>query len=120
MKSGEIVHVEFPSADADRAQRFWSGLFDWGFKDSGMPGMDYRTAQAGEQMGVAVFPSEDRSGYPNYYFAVDDIETSLARVRELGGETNDKMPVPSMGWFALCKDSEGNAFHLWQVDSAAA
>ena len=120
MKSGEIVHVEFPSADADRAQRFWSELFGWKFEDSGMPGMDYRIARTSEQMGAAVFPSDSHTGYPNYYFAVDDVEASSAKVRELGGETEDKMPVPGMGWFAPCKDSEGNAFHLWQVDSAAA
>jgi predicted enzyme related to lactoylglutathione lyase len=29
------------------------------------------------------------------------------------------MPVPSMGWFAACKDPEGNAFSLWQTDSSA-
>ena len=120
MRSGEIVHVEFPSADADRAQRFWSGLFGWSFEDSGMPGMDYRIGQADEQIGVAVFPSEDLSGYPNYYFQVDDIEASMVKVRELDGKTEEKMPVPGMGWFALCKDSEANAFHLWQADSTAA
>jgi predicted enzyme related to lactoylglutathione lyase len=25
-----------------------------------------------------------------------------------------------MGWFAACKDPEGNAFSLWQTDSSAA
>ena len=92
--AGEIVHVEFPAQDADRAQRFWNGLFDWGFQDSGMPGMDYRMAQAGKAMGAAVFPSEDRSGHPNYYFATDDIEASSAKVRELGGDAEEKAPVP--------------------------
>jgi predicted enzyme related to lactoylglutathione lyase len=41
-------------------------------------------------------------------------------VRELGGEAEAKSPVPGHGWFAACKDSEGNEFHLWQADSAAA
>ena len=119
MKAGDIVHVEFPSADADRAQRFWSGLFGWGFEDSGMPDMDYRIARVDENLGIAVFPSEKRTGHPNYYYAVDDIEASRARIKELGGEAEEKMPVPKMGWFAVCKDSEGNEFHLWQMDTAA-
>ena len=38
--AGEVVHVEFPSEDIERSQRFWSGLFGWEFQDSGMPGMD--------------------------------------------------------------------------------
>jgi len=117
--AGEIVHVEFPAEDADRAQNFWSGLFGWSFGGSGMEGIDYRMAQSGPQSGVAVFPADDRSGYPNYYFATDDIEASSAKVRELGGQAGDKSPVPGHGWFAACKDSEGNAFHLWQQDSSA-
>jgi predicted enzyme related to lactoylglutathione lyase len=117
--AGEIVHVEFPSENADRAQGFWNGLFGWSFRDSGMPGIDYRMAQAGPKMGAAVMPSEERSGHPNFYFDTDDIDASLAKVRELGGSTDEKMPVPGMGWFAACKDTEGNAFHLWQSESSA-
>jgi predicted enzyme related to lactoylglutathione lyase len=30
------------------------------------------------------------------------------------------MPVPTHGWFSACKDTEGNAFYLWQSDSNAA
>lgn len=117
--AGEVVHVEFPSGDVDRAQRFWDGLFGWSFQDSGMPGMDYRMAQVTEGSGAAVFASEDRSGHPNFYFGTDDIEVSRAKVRELGGQADEKMPVPTHGWFAACKDSEGNAFHLWQSDPSA-
>jgi predicted enzyme related to lactoylglutathione lyase len=118
--AGEVVHVEFPSEDVDRAQQFWSGLFGWSFGDSGMPGMEYRMAQTSEQAGAALYEAEDRSGHPNFYFATDDIDSSIAKVRELGGTAADKAPVPTHGWFAACQDSEGNAFHLWQSDSEAA
>ena len=30
------------------------------------------------------------------------------------------MPVPAIGWFAICKDTEGNEFGLWQNDETAA
>jgi predicted enzyme related to lactoylglutathione lyase len=118
--AGEIVHIEFPSEDADRGAAFWHGLFGWSFQDSGMPDMDYRMGQAGGGAGAAVFPSENRSGHPNFYFATDDIEASLAKVRELGGQAGERAPVPGHGWFASCSDSEGNAFHLWQADQSAA
>ena len=120
MAAGAIVHVEFPSADADRAQKFWSELFGWKFEDSGRAEMDYRIARLDENLGVAVYRLEERSGYPNYYYAVEDIEASRTKIRELGGEAEAKMPVPAMGWFAACKDSEGNVFHLWQMDTSAA
>jgi predicted enzyme related to lactoylglutathione lyase len=66
-----------------------------------------------------VFPSNERTGHPNYYFLVDDIDASVARVRELGGHAEEKGPVPGHGWYAACRDSEGNAFHLWQGDTSA-
>ena len=30
-----------------------------------------------------------------------------------------KTPVPNMGWFAVCTDSEDNGFALWQNDPNA-
>ena len=78
--AGQIVHVEFLAEDVDRAQRFWSGLFGWKFGDSGMPEMDYRMAQTGEQSGAAMYASDSR-GHPKYYFDTDDIEASSVTVR---------------------------------------
>jgi predicted enzyme related to lactoylglutathione lyase len=115
--AGEVVHYEIAAADVDRAQRFWSGLFGWQFGESAMPGMEYRMARTGDQSGAALYPGE--TGHPNVYFGVDDIDAATAKVRELGGSAEEKQPVPSMGWFVACKDSEGNAFSLWQSDSSA-
>jgi predicted enzyme related to lactoylglutathione lyase len=116
----KVVHVEFPSQDADRAQRFWEGVGGWSFQDSGMPGIDYRMFQDGES-GGAVFPKEgsmaDVEG-PVLYFGSDDIDADLAKVRELGGEAEDKQPIPTVGWFARCKDTEGNPFSLFQGDDS--
>jgi predicted enzyme related to lactoylglutathione lyase len=53
------------------------------------------------------------------YFAVDDINAGASRVKELGGQASDAMPVPNMGWFATCQDPHGNEFGLWQNDSSA-
>jgi predicted enzyme related to lactoylglutathione lyase len=117
--AGEVVHIEFPSKDMDRAQRFWGGLFGWSFADSGMPDMDYRMAQTGEGRSAALLDEKDGPGHANYYFACDDIEASSATVRELGGTASEKMPVPTHGWLAECMDSEGNNFRLWQADPAA-
>ena len=117
--AGEIVHYELEAEDADRAQAFWSGLFGWQFQGSGMPEMDYRMAQISDTAGVAIYPSKQRQGFPNVYHATGDLDASAARIRELGGEAGEKTPVPGHGWFAACKDTEGNAFHLWQQDSSA-
>jgi uncharacterized protein len=117
--AGEIVHYEIAADDADRAVAFWGGLFGWKFGDSAMPGMDYRMASTWEGAGAAIFKTDEVKGHPNVYHDVSDIDASLAKVRELGGHAEDKAPVPGHGWFAACKDTEGNAFHLWQQDSSA-
>ena len=40
-------------------------------------------------------------------------------MREIGGEADEVQPVPGMGWFAICRDTEGNPFGLWQNDPDA-
>jgi predicted enzyme related to lactoylglutathione lyase len=55
---------------------------------------------------------------PVIYFGSDDIDADLAKVKELGGEAGDKTPIPSVGWFARCKDTEGNPFSIFQSDES--
>ena len=115
--AGDVVHYEIAATDVDRAKRFWEGVFGWTFGDSMMPDYDYRMTQVTDRSGAALMPGEP--GHPNVYLDVSDIDASIGKVRELGGEADDKQPVPGHGWFAACKDSEGNRFHLWQGDSSA-
>jgi predicted enzyme related to lactoylglutathione lyase len=117
--AGKIVHFELPSSDVDRAASFWSGLFGW--KLGGvMEGFDYRMVQVADDQGGAVFPDPDKAGTGTIvYFDTDDIETSIGKVRDLGGQAGEKAPVPGHGWFAACTDTEGNKFNLWQGDQSA-
>jgi predicted enzyme related to lactoylglutathione lyase len=114
-----MVHYEMMVKDADKAQAFWSGLFGWEFS-APMPEMDYRMARIDDASGAAIAGGGEAKSHANVYLSTDDIDASLAKVRELGGEAEDKTPVPAMGWFAACKDNQGTEFHLWQSDSSAA
>jgi hypothetical protein len=118
--AGKIVHFELVGTDADRAQRFWSGVFGWEIGSSVMDGFDYRMFQVSEDQGGAIYPAERAGAAPIVYFDTDDIDASIAKVRELGGTAADKEPVPTHGWFAACTDTEGTAFSLWQNDPDAA
>jgi uncharacterized protein len=116
----KIVHVEFPAADGDRGQEFWSQFGGWSFNDVGMPGIDYRMFDGGGGWGGAVWTADNPGTGPVIYFDTDDIDADLARVRELGGRTEDKQPIPNTGWFARAWDTEGNSFSLYQRDETAA
>lgn len=116
---GQMVHLEIPAGDTGKAREFWSGLFGWQWQAFEGP-FEYHTTRFSDTSGGAIFPADppDKRG-TRVYFDVDDINAGAARVKELGGEAEDGMPVPGMGWFSQCKDSEGNEFGLWQTDPNA-
>ena len=115
---GTIVHIEIPSGDTAQAKEFWGKLTGWTFKNyaEGQEGAPEYNMFEGEP-GGAIYPSDDKG--IRVYFEAENIDTELNKIRELGGETEDKMPVPSMGWFAHAKDPDGNEFSVWQVDESA-
>ena len=117
--AGKLVHVEIGAEDADRAQGFWSGVFGWEVGAPMSPEMDYRMFRTAEDQGGAIVGTDEK-GPLRVYFDTEDIDGTIAKVRELGGSAEDKLPVQGYGWFAACKDTEGNAFSLWQSDESAA
>jgi predicted enzyme related to lactoylglutathione lyase len=110
------VHVEIGASDTQRALKFYGDLFGWEFQNFEGSPTEYHTTQTSEDSGVAV-----QEGGPSVriYFDVDDARAGAARVSELGGSAEEPLPVPGMGWFAVCTDTEGNAFGLWQNDPNA-
>ena len=120
---GKIVHVEIPADDTQRAMKFWGELAGWQFKayegegGDGGGAPEYNMFEG--EPGGAIYPSTDADKSILVYFETDDIDAELDRIRDSGGDTEDKMPVPSMGWFAQAKDPEGNPFAVWQVDENA-
>jgi hypothetical protein len=117
--AGKLVHFELPAQDVSRAKSFWSGVFGWDFGDSAMPDMEYYMVQTGPDQGGAVYPQQSGEKGPIVYFDTDDIDASIAKVRENGGSADDKQPIPHVGWFARCTDTEGNSFSLYQRDESA-
>ena len=59
----KIVHVEFPTKDVDRGERFWEGLGGWSIEGAGMEGIDYRMFQD-DGWGGAVYPNQQNEQGP--------------------------------------------------------
>jgi predicted enzyme related to lactoylglutathione lyase len=117
--TGEMVHLEIPAGDTAKAREFWGSLFGWQFEEySGSP-TEYHMTRFSETSGGAIYGAEGDKRGTRVYFDVDDIAEASGRVGELGGAAGEAMPVPSMGWFAICTDTEGNEFGLWQTDPNA-
>jgi predicted enzyme related to lactoylglutathione lyase len=117
--AGQMVHLEIPAGDTAKAREFWGSLFGWEWQSMEGP-TEYHMTRFSETTGGAIYAPDppDKRG-ARVYFDVDDINAANARVNELGGEAGEGMPVPGMGWFSICTDTEGNEFGLWQNDPDA-
>ena len=117
--TGEISFFELGVADAEQAHAFYSGLFGWSFA----PGPDggHVITTPGVPGGLH---SGDPGASPYLFFAVDDMETALARVLQLGGTVEggdlgaERESASRFGRFRLCRDDQGSAFGLHQPPPA--
>ena len=120
-----IVHFDIASDDPSRAKTFYESLFGWqmqgppGFQDYYLietKGLDGSTGVGGG-LGKRGDPSQRITAY----IGVSSIDEYTAKVEKLGGQVlQPKMPVPGWGYLAMCLDTEGNTFGLWQDDTNAA
>jgi hypothetical protein len=116
--AGKLVHFEIPSGDTGRAKEFWGSLFGWEFQSWDGP-MEYHMIQ-GTEPGGGLMPAQPGQSGLTVYFDTDDIDATAGQVESLGGTiVMGKTPIPGMGFFAFCKDTEGNDFALWQSDESA-
>lgn len=52
---------------------------------------------------------------------VESVDEAVKKITVLGGTIAlPKMPIPSVGWLAYGKDTEGNIFGVMQADPEAA
>jgi predicted enzyme related to lactoylglutathione lyase len=116
------THFEIPVDDPDRAERFYGSVFGWTFERyPGAPNYYGMATTGDENPGIngALF-QRNPDAEVTITMSVDSIENAIAKIREQGGEVvQDKMPVPSMGYFAVCRDTEGNKFGLFTNDPTA-
>jgi predicted enzyme related to lactoylglutathione lyase len=61
--------------------------------------------------------NSQQQGITNY-IDVKSINEYSVKVERLGGKVVlQKMPVPGMGYFAICLDTENNSFAIWETNS---
>ncbi len=116
----KIVHVEFPSKDVDRAEKFWEGFGGWSIESAGMEGTRLPDVP-GRRLGRRGLPAAGRRCRGRSSTSAPTTSTpTWRRCASLGGEAGNKQPIPHVGWFARCKDTEGNPFSLFQSDESVA
>ena len=123
-----VVHFEIHADDPARARAFYEAMFGWRFDQ--MPAMDYWLIYTGpsDQAGIngglhkRLHP-DDGEAVIGYVCTVDvkDLDAMVARAVAKGGQCLvPRKPIPKVGWFDYCKDTEGNIFGPIQNDKKAA
>jgi len=110
-----VVHFEIPANDIQRAKSFYSTLFGWDIKE--IPGMDYwMITTCGEKtVDGGMMKRQNPQQTITNYIDVPSVEKYAAVVEKLGGKVIlPKTAVPEMGYFAICLDTENNAFGIWE------
>lgn len=123
------IHFEIHAADPQRAIAFYTALFGWKFEQ--WAGQPYWLVMTGDKStpGIDGGLLPRRGEVPAEMAAVNafvctidvpDVDASSKRVVELGGTIAlPKMPIPTVGWLAYGKDTEGNLFGMMTMDANA-
>jgi uncharacterized protein len=122
-----IVHFEVPADDVERSRKFYSDLFGWKMeKWPGMEsGMDYwiintTDNEGGKAVGGGMMKRQNLQQGITNFIDVTSVDEYSAKVQSLGGKiVAPKQAVPTMGYFAVCLDTENNTFGIWETNPNA-
>lgn len=108
--TGNLGYFTLPVRDVDAGIRFYGALFGWQFAREGDA---YAHAENASPAGGINRSDDTRI---DAWFRIDDIQASIAVVRELGG-TAEEPSQSASGWSSACTDDQGTKFNLWQPAS---
>ena len=122
-----IVHFEVPADDVERSRKFYSDLFGWKMeKWPGMEsGMEYwiintTDNEGGKAVGGGMMKRQNPQQGITNFIDVTSVDEYSAKVQSLGGKiVAPKQAVPTMGFFAVCLDTENNTFGIWETNQNA-
>ncbi|MEV6793449.1 VOC family protein [Streptomyces sp. NPDC051320] len=118
--SGEVFGapcwVSLTARDLDRARDFYRAVLGWEYRPTGL-GDEFTVAVSGgvpvASIGT-VAPSMQRSVAWTSYFAVEDADRTVSRIRERSGTVAVGPLSLSVGRGALAADRDGAAFGIWE------
>ena len=115
-----VIHFEMPAAEPERAAAFYGKVFGWKFDKWPGP-MEYwmvvtgKEGEPGINGGMMKKPGGITS--TTNTIGVDSVDDAIAAVLKAGGKNiMPKTPIPTVGYFAYCEDTEGNVFGVMQAD----
>jgi hypothetical protein len=132
-----IIHFEIHAGNPERAVKFYRDVFGWEIHEWVIPGVQMKDenrywlvttgpeTESGINGGIVFRRSPDPANeQPVNAFvctiSVASLEISVDAVFKSGGSVIiPRMVVEGIGWWASCKDTEGNLFGMMQEDTNA-
>ena len=125
-----VIHFEIQAENPERAMTFYETLFGWKFSQWG--DQKYWLIATGDKSTPGIdgglLPRPFGGGpldgaHVNAFVCtvdVDNLDAKVASAVKAGAVIAlPKMPIPTVGWLAYCKDTEGNIFGMMQMDAGA-
>lgn len=113
-----VAHFDIVADDPERAVAFYRDVFGWQIHKWEGP-MEYWPITTGPKEEPGIDGGLGRRGTENT-IGVDSVDDFVKKVVANGGKViQPKGPIPGIGWFASCEDTEGNHFGLMQSDPSA-
>ena len=118
-----VIHFEIPASDAERAATFYRKAFGW--KIEKWPGpMEYWLVTTGAEgtpgINGGLLKKQSPTTATTNTVDVESVDKAVETVKGAGGKlVMPKTPIPGVGYFAYCEDTEGNLFGVMQNDKNA-
>lgn len=115
------IHFDLTADEPERAMKFYKEVFGWKFKKWNGP-MEYWMATTGKGKGInGGISKRGESGMPNMNtIGVPSVDKFTKKIQDKGGKVlMPKSPIPRVGWFATCQDTEGNIFGIIEENKKA-
>ena len=126
-----IIHFEIPAKNLQIIKTFYEDVLGWKITKAPIPGPEYWLVYTvpTDEKGMPQRPGVNGGIYqatpdmPNAtqvnYISIENIDEYTDKVTKAGGKILvPKMQIPTVGWFAIAADPEGNAFGLLQPEMA--
>ncbi|HEV8340207.1 MAG TPA: VOC family protein [bacterium] len=119
-----VIHFDMVADDIERAKAFYGEVFGWKFQKYEGGQQEYWLITTG----VAPEPgidggiskrTEQNPALQNSIGVKSVAESSIDVTRNGGKVLVPKAAIPGVGWFAVCMDTEGNTFGLFEDDKTA-
>jgi predicted enzyme related to lactoylglutathione lyase len=117
------VHFDLTVDNPERAMNFYKDIFGWKFEKWNGP-MEYWMVTTGDEKEPGInggLSKRSESTMPNMNtIGVSSVDKFSKMVQDKGGKVLiPKTPIPGIGWFATCQDTEGNIFGIIEEDRTA-